>query len=60
MLTMVIYNLKAVYRMFALDFYCKLKSKPISYCLTYNKSQGQTCDRLILDTTYPPFSHAYN
>ena len=31
----------------------------LAYCLTYNKSQGQTCDKLILDTTYPPFSHGH-
>ena len=31
----------------------------LAYCLTYNKSQGQTCNRLILDTTYPPFSHGH-
>jgi len=31
----------------------------LAYCLTYNRSQGQSCDRLILDTTYPPFAHGH-
>ena len=31
----------------------------LAYCLTYNRSQGQSCERLILDTSYPPFAHGH-
>jgi len=29
----------------------------LAYCLTYNRSQGQTADRVVLDIVHPPFSH---
>lgn len=29
----------------------------LAYCITYNKSQGQTLQKVLLDITTPPFSH---
>jgi len=29
----------------------------LAYCLTYNRSQGQTADKVVLDVVNPPFSH---
>ena len=31
----------------------------LSYCMTYNKSQGQTLKRVLLDTTGEPFAHGH-
>lgn len=32
----------------------------LSYCMTYNKSQGQTLGRVLLDTTEEPFAHGHS
>ena len=29
----------------------------LAYCLTYNRAQGQTADKVVLDVVHPPFSH---
>jgi len=29
----------------------------LAYCLTYNRAQGQTADKVTLDVVHPPFSH---
>ena len=31
----------------------------LAYCMTYNKSQGQTLNRVLLDTTEEPFAHGH-
>ena len=31
----------------------------LAYCITYNKSQGQTLKKVLLDITTPPFSHGH-
>ena len=31
----------------------------LAYCLTYNKSQGQSSKGVIMDVTYPPFAHGH-
>jgi hypothetical protein len=31
----------------------------LAYCMTYNKSQGQTLDKVLLDITSPPFAHGH-
>jgi ATP-dependent DNA helicase PIF1 len=31
----------------------------LAYAMTFNKSQGQTLHRILLDTTYPPFCHGH-
>jgi ATP-dependent exoDNAse (exonuclease V) alpha subunit len=31
----------------------------LAYCMTYNKSQGQTLHKVLLDITTPPFSHGH-
>lgn len=31
----------------------------LAYCMTYNKSQGQTLGRVLLDTTEEPFAHGH-
>jgi hypothetical protein len=31
----------------------------LAYCMTYNKAQGQTLDKVLLDTTEQPFAHGH-
>jgi hypothetical protein len=31
----------------------------LAYCMTYNKSQGQTLHKVLLDTTEQPFTHGH-
>jgi hypothetical protein len=31
----------------------------LAYCMSYNKSQGQTLQRVLLDITTPPFAHGH-
>ena len=31
----------------------------LAYCMTYNKSQGQTLNKVLLDTTEEPFAHGH-
>jgi hypothetical protein len=31
----------------------------LAYCMSYNKSQGQTLERVLLDITTPPFAHGH-
>lgn len=31
----------------------------LAYCMTYNKAQGQTLGRVLLDTTEEPFAHGH-
>jgi ATP-dependent DNA helicase PIF1 len=31
----------------------------LAYCMTYNKSQGQTLDRVVVDITHQPFTHGH-
>jgi hypothetical protein len=31
----------------------------LAYCMTYNKSQGQTLQRVLLDVSNPPFAHGH-
>jgi hypothetical protein len=31
----------------------------LAYCMTYNKSQGQTLHKVLLDVTTPPFAHGH-
>jgi hypothetical protein len=31
----------------------------LAYCMTYNKSQGQTLKRVLLDVVVPPFAHGH-
>ena len=31
----------------------------LAYCMTYNKSQSQTLDRVLLDCTTEPFAHGH-
>jgi hypothetical protein len=31
----------------------------LAYCMSYNKSQGQTLQRVVLDITTPPFAHGH-
>ncbi len=31
----------------------------LAYCMTYNKSQGQTLQKVLLDTVHPPFAHGH-
>lgn len=31
----------------------------LAYSMTFNKSQGQTIERVLVDTTVPPFSHGH-
>ena len=31
----------------------------LAYCMTYNKSQGQTLKRVLLDVVHPPFAHGH-
>jgi hypothetical protein len=31
----------------------------LAYAMTYNKSQGQTLQQVLLDITHPPFSHGH-
>ena len=31
----------------------------LAYCMSFNKSQGQTLQRVLMDITTPPFSHGH-
>jgi len=31
----------------------------LAYCMTYNKSQGQTLNKVLLDTVHSPFAHGH-
>jgi hypothetical protein len=31
----------------------------LAYCMTYNKSQGQTLQKVLLDVSIPPFAHGH-
>ena len=31
----------------------------LAYCMTYNKSQGQTLKKVLLDTVHSPFAHGH-
>jgi hypothetical protein len=31
----------------------------LAYCMTYNKSQGQTLQKVLLDVSVPPFAHGH-
>jgi hypothetical protein len=31
----------------------------LAYCMTYNKSQGQTLDRVVVDILHQPFTHGH-
>jgi hypothetical protein len=31
----------------------------LAYCMTYNKSQGQTLQKVLLDTVHSPFAHGH-
>jgi hypothetical protein len=31
----------------------------LAYCMTYNKSQGQTLQKVLLDVSTPPFAHGH-
>jgi len=31
----------------------------LAYCMTYNKSQSQTLDKVLLDATEEPFAHGH-
>jgi hypothetical protein len=31
----------------------------LAYCMTYNKSQGQTLQKVLLDVTTSPFAHGH-
>jgi hypothetical protein len=31
----------------------------LAYCLSYNRSQGQSADFIVMDTVHPPFAHGH-
>ena len=31
----------------------------LAYCMTYNKGQGQTLEKVLLDITHAPFAHGH-
>ena len=47
-------NFNSSYKMIRTQFPLRL-----AYCMTYNKSQGQTLNRVLLDTTEEPFAHGH-